>query len=66
MRTILMILGILCIVAGLFFACQGAGYIHWPPAQPGQFTMVDNSRWITYGLAIAFLGMVITFVGSRR
>jgi hypothetical protein len=66
MRSVFMVFGVLFIIAGLFFACQGAGYIHWPPAQPGQFTMVDNSRWITYGLAIAFFGMVVVFVSRRR
>jgi hypothetical protein len=31
MRMALMILGTILIIAGLFFACQGAGYIHYPP-----------------------------------
>jgi hypothetical protein len=46
----------------LFFACQGAGYIPYPKSS----FMVDNSRWITYGLAIAFFGMVVVFVGRRQ
>ena len=62
MRMALMILGTILIVAGLLFACQGAGYIHYPP----ESFMVDNSRWITYGLGIAFFGMVIIFVGRRQ
>jgi len=62
MRTIFTLLGILCVIAGLFFAGQGAGYIHYPP---GGF-MVDNSRWITYGLAIAFFGLVVVFVSRRN
>lgn len=62
MRTAFTAIGILVIVAGLFFACQGAGYIPYPKSS----FMVDNSRWVSYGLAIAFFGMVTVFVSRRR
>jgi len=62
MRAIFMILGVLCILAGLFFACQGAGYIPYPKSS----FMVDNSRWISYGLGIAFFGLVVVFMTRRR
>jgi hypothetical protein len=66
MRTLLLLIGLLAIVAGVFFACQGAGYIHWPPAQPGQFTMVDNSKWIYYGGGIAVVGLLLTYFSRRN
>jgi hypothetical protein len=62
MRMALLILGAILIIAGLFFACQGAGYFPFPKSS----FMVDNSRWITYGLGIAFFGMVIVFIGRRQ
>jgi hypothetical protein len=65
MKTVLMIVGVLLIAAGLMWAGQGAGYIHWPQPQPGQFTMVDNSKWIYYGGATALAGLLL-FIWSRR
>jgi hypothetical protein len=66
MRTLLFVVGILVLAAGLFFAGQGAGYIHWPPVEPGQFTMVDNSRWIYYGGGIALVGLLLIVFSRRR
>jgi len=66
MRGLLLIVGLLAIVAGLFFAGQGAGYIHYPPVQPGHFTMVDNSKWIYYGGGIAVIGLILAFLSRRR
>lgn len=65
MKSLLMLIGLLAIVAGVFFALQGAGYIHWPPPQPGQFTMVDSSKWIYYGGGIAVVGLIITWLSRR-
>ncbi|MBI3675579.1 MAG: hypothetical protein HY243_03060 [Proteobacteria bacterium] len=65
MKSLLMIVGALALIAGVFFALQGAGYIHWPPVQPGQFTMVDNKMWIYYGGGIAVFGLILIMVSRR-
>jgi hypothetical protein len=61
----MLIVGILVLAAGVFFACQGAGYIHWPAPQAGQFTMVDKSNWIYYGGGIAVVGLIIIWLSRR-
>ncbi len=66
MRGITMLIGILALIAGIFFACQGAGYIHWPAVQPGQFTMVNSSAWIYRGGAIAVIGLIVILLARRR
>jgi hypothetical protein len=55
-------MGVLIVLAGLFFACQGAGYIPYPKSS----FMVDNTLWIKYGLGIAFFGMIVIFITRRR
>src|SRR5690348_8978108 len=42
MKTVLLILGIVALVLGLFWAGQGYGLIQWPPHAAGQFTMVGD------------------------
>jgi hypothetical protein len=61
MRTLLMIIGALCVVAGLFFACQGAGIIPYPTTS----FMVDNRQWIYYGVGIAVVGALVILLAWR-
>jgi hypothetical protein len=53
--------GALLLVAGLFFAAQGAGWIAWP----AESFMVSRSPWIGYGLAIAATGAVLVWAGRK-
>jgi len=66
MRTLVFILGLLAIIAGAFWACQGADIIHWPPPQPGHFTMVAQKNWIYYGGATAVVGLLLVVLSRRR
>ena len=61
LRTLLFIAGAFLVVAGSFFALQGAGVIMWP----ADSFMLANSSWITNGLLIALVGAVLIFVSRR-
>jgi hypothetical protein len=65
MRTLLLLVGIIAILMGGLWACQGAGYIHWPPVEPGHFTMVNQKIWIYYGAATAFVGLLLVMFSRR-
>jgi hypothetical protein len=55
MKSFLMLIGIIVLLAGLFFAAQGSGLIPWP----AESFMVGASRWVYYGSGIAVLGLLI-------
>jgi len=62
MKSVLQILGILLIVAGGFFALQGAGIIMWP----ADSFMLARSQWVLYGLIILAAGLGLVWVARRR
>jgi hypothetical protein len=55
MKPLLMGVGVIIFLAGLFFMAQGSGFIPWPP----ESFMVNATRWIFYGGAIAMIGVVL-------
>ena len=61
MKTVLSVLGALIVIAGLIWAAQGAGWFPYPKSS----FMVDNSRWITIGLATAAVGAVVIAIARR-
>ncbi len=61
MRTLLLLIGIIVLAAGLFFMAQGAGCIRWP----AESFMVGATRWIYYGGAIALVGLLIVLIARR-
>ena len=61
MRTLLVLIGIIMLAAGLFFMGQGAGYIRWP----AESFMVSETRWVYYGGGIAFVGLLIVLIARR-
>jgi hypothetical protein len=61
MRTLLTIIGIVLLLAGLVFVGQGSGYFPYP----AESFMVGASRWIYYGGAIAVVGLVLIVLGRR-
>ncbi|HEY1836247.1 MAG: hypothetical protein WBQ17_14905 [Rhizomicrobium sp.] len=66
MRFLFMLLGIVVLLAGLFWAAQGYGFVQWPPHAPGRFTMVGDMHWVYYGLATAVVGLLIVLFARRR
>ena len=61
MKSLLIPIGIIALASGLLFVGQGLGYIRWPA---GSF-MIDETRWVYYGGAIALAGALL-IVFARR
>lgn len=62
MKALLLVLGIFALLGGLLFAGQGAGIIAWPP----QSFMVGAGQWVTYGLLIAAVGLLLIVLAGRQ
>ena len=58
---LLLLIGIVLLAAGLLFIGQGWGLIRWPACS----FMIDETRWIYYGGAIAVVGLVLILVARR-
>jgi hypothetical protein len=57
----LLLVGIVLLACGLLFVGQGWGLIRWPASS----FMIDESRWIYYGGAIAVAGLVLIILSRR-
>ena len=60
-QTLLLLLGILAVAAGLLFVGQGLGLIRWPASS----FMISETRWVYYGGAIALAGLLLIIVSQR-
>lgn len=61
-RVVLMIMGVIFFLGGVFFALQGAGVIAWP----ADSYMVRNSEWVHRGIFLANLGLLQLYITRRR
>ena len=61
MKTLLMLMGMAALAAGLLFVGQGAGYIRWP----AESFMIGEIGWVTYGAGIAAAGLLLIVVARR-
>ena len=55
MRTLLMLVGIIVLAAGLLSVGQGSGYIPWP----AESFMISQTKWVYYGAGIALVGLLL-------
>jgi hypothetical protein len=62
MKTALLILGSVALLAGLLWVAQGAGVVHWPASS----FMIDQRPWIPRGALLAFVGLVLILLSRRR
>ncbi|WP_375291338.1 hypothetical protein [Qipengyuania sp.] len=62
MRSALNLIGALLVVAGVFWALQGAGIIMWP----AESFMLAQKDWIAYGSLTALFGLVLIGVARRK
>ena len=61
MQTLITVVGVVLLVAGLVFMGQGSGYFPYPASS----YMINQSRWIYYGAGIAVVGLLI-LIFTRR
>ena len=62
MRRLLLVLGLLALAMGLLWIGQGTGVVSWPQ----QSFRNNQLQWAGYGAALAALGLVLIWQGSRR
>jgi hypothetical protein len=62
MKTVLLIVGMLALLAGLLWMGQGAGLVHWPASS----FMIDQRPWITRGAILTFVGLILIVLARRR
>ena len=62
MKAGLLIVGVILLLSGLVWAAQGSGHFPYPASS----FMIDNSRWITIGLATAAVGAVVIIVVALK
>ena len=58
-RTVLTVIGILCVVLGLLWIGQGMGLIRWP----ADSFMIDESAWTVRGACVAAVGAGLILLG---
>jgi uncharacterized membrane protein len=58
-RIALIVVGLIALLVGLVFAGQGGGLI------PGSF-MTGDKKWLTIGIIVAFVGVVLLVIGLGR
>ena len=56
--TPIIIIGVIMCVAGIIFHFQGQGLVG-----PESSFMYSNPEWVTYGLEIAIIGIIVLGVG---
>jgi len=61
MQTLLTIIGIMAVLAGLVFIGQGSGYFPYP----AESFMISQTRWMYYGSGMAVVGILLV-VWARR
>ena len=61
MQTLLTLVGIILLLAGLVFMGQGSGYFPYP----AESFMIKETRWIYYGGAIAVVGLLLIIFARR-
>ena len=62
MKTALLIVGLVALLAGLLWVAQGAGLVHWPASS----FMIDQRPWIARGALLAFVGLALILLSRRR
>lgn len=62
MKTLLKLLGLLCLLMGLLWIGQGMGLIQWP----ADSFMIGASQWMIWGAVLAAVGLILLWSGRRR
>lgn len=62
LRTLLVVLGVLCVAMGLLWTGQGLGIIMWPSSS---FMLADR-QWAINGAITASIGALLIWLGRRK
>jgi hypothetical protein len=62
MKTALLIIGIGAVAMGVLWIGQGSGLIHWPASS----FMIDQRPWISRGVILVAVGLVLIGVSRIR
>jgi uncharacterized membrane protein len=61
MQTLLTIVGVVLLIAGVVFMGQGSGYFPYPASS----FMVNANQWIYYGAGLAVVGFALIVLARR-
>ena len=61
MQTLLTVIGVVLLLAGLVFIGQGSGYFPYPASS----FMINATQWIYYGGGIAVVGLLLIVWAQR-
>lgn len=61
LRIAVTIVGVLAVLMGLLWLCQGLGLVRWP----AESFMIDQRPWVTRGAILAAIGLLVV-LGARR
>jgi hypothetical protein len=61
MKTLLALIGIVVLLAGMVFMGQGSGYFPYP----AESFMISQTRWVYYGAGIAVVGLLLIILSQR-
>jgi hypothetical protein len=61
MQTLLTVIGVVLLLAGLVFMGQGSGYFPYPAWS----FMINATQWIYYGGGIAVVGLLLIAFSHR-
>lgn len=62
MKSLLTIIGVVLLLAGVVFMGQGSRYFPYP----AESFMVGASQWVYYGGGIAIVGLVLLVIAWRQ
>ncbi len=61
LRVIVTIVGVLALLMGVLWLCQGLGIVRWPASS----FMIDQRPWVMRGAILAAVGLLVV-LGARR
>jgi hypothetical protein len=62
MKSVLLIIGVAAVLMGLLWIGQGTGLVHWPASS----FMIDQRPWVSRGVILAVVGLIVIAVSRKR
>ena len=61
MKSVLLLIGVAAVLMGLLWIGQGTGLVHWPASS----FMIDQRPWVTRGMILALVGLILIAVSRK-